>query len=474
MEDIQEAYFSMVTQSFGDLEKFRKEVHATPYEMARWLAVQDDLIKANVAGILDFVAEVRDFWEHVAPPIWMHTQEQQTLKAVFTGEIFPDAGQNPASMYGFYVDTVVLPDPFLKMADVLPLMSERKRVSEIARLGLQMLQFRDLALTIADPPLLVVLPDRFGLETDYQSSITDIAAPDAVYHASRLFGREFLDSADVVDFVTGFETPAEVVGAIRRSEYLLFDVDWRGTPVQQLQRYLSSSLALPGIDQPGLQLWMQIVGRMGQATDALIRSAEVGGVPVMHAPTSWRWFNWKLERGGGDEPSDRDLEHLHTVQALRTAAGNQFRWFGNVPPEALVAMRQEGALEEIRHMLSDGVAELAAASPTNFVATTNQVVGNLRLAFSDHQRAIREIEAKRWKFAGRDVSTFLVTGAVEIAAATTGNIPLALAGLVGGMFAKSVPDLLAYRRELRSNRKQLDSSPVGLLFARKPKPQRRK
>jgi hypothetical protein len=369
LEDIQEAYFARVVDAFGDLEKFRKEVQATPYEIAHWLESQDEIIEANATALLDFIEEIKDFWDHVAPPAWMQTQEQQTLKAVFSGEIFPDAGANPASMYGFYVDTVVLPDPFLKIADLMPIMSEKERVSEIARLGLQVLQFRDLALTHTDPPLLVILPDRFGLESDYQTSITDIATPDAVHHASKLFGREFVDSADVVDFVSTFKTPAAVADAIRRSEYLLFDTDWRGTPAEQIQRFVSSPFVVPDIDQPGVQLWAQIVGRMGQATDALIRSAEVGGVPVMHAPTSWRWFNWKLEHGGVDELSSEGQEHLHIVQALRTAAGDHFRWLGNIPAESLIAMRQEGALEDIRHLLSDGVAELAAAAPTNFVAT---------------------------------------------------------------------------------------------------------
>ena len=36
-------------------------------------------------------------------------------------------------------------------------------------------------------------------------------------------------------------------------------------------------------------------GRMAQATDISWKSASLGGVPLIDAPTSWQYYNWSLE-----------------------------------------------------------------------------------------------------------------------------------------------------------------------------------
>jgi len=332
-------------------------------------------------------------------------------------------------------------------------------------MALQVLQYRELALAPVSPPIVMILPDRFGLTEEYRQFVIEVAEPDAVKHASRLFRQSFANGEEVVDYVTRFTSPAEVAAAIARPELLLFDAEWTGTPEDQIARFYNSGFMPPQAVTPGLMVWSQILGRMGQATDALRRSAEAGGIPVMHAATSWQWLNWKLEYGS-DAYHPAGDDHMHIIRALQQASEREFKWLGNIPPAALVEMRAEGAINEIRAILSDGVAEIARAAPDNFVSTTHHVIGSLRVAFADHQRAIRALEQKKWKFAGRDLSAFLVVGSIEVAAAASGNplfgVGAALASL-GGL-TPTARELYQRMVEGKVQRDQIARSPVGLLF----------
>lgn len=103
---------------------------------------------------------------------------------------------------------------------------------------------------------------------------------------------------------------------------------------------------------------------MRQANDILLKSRNLLGTPLIDAETSWKYLNCKLEYDAALEPNE--LVPLHVVKGLQRVSQTDMEWIGSIPPRALIEMRREGALDEIRDMLSSGIGEVAEANPSNF------------------------------------------------------------------------------------------------------------
>jgi hypothetical protein len=84
---------------------------------------------------------------------------------------------------------------------------------------------------------------------------------------------------------------------------------------------------------------------MVQANDVLLRSQRFGGVPLIDAPTFWRYFTWKLEY---DNRSAYGLDATDTqvVAGLQVAAQGNMQWLGRIPSAALIELRKTGGIQE--------------------------------------------------------------------------------------------------------------------------------
>src|SRR5690606_4844108 len=127
----------------------------------------------------------------------------------------------------------------------------------------------------------------------------------------------------------------------------------------------------------------------------------LSGVLLIEAQTSWEYFNWKLEYNAAQKPDD--LTSLHMVKGLQHASETDEDWLGHIPPAALIEMRQQGAFEEIREVLSKGVNEIAVAKPDGYFRSSDQIVDNIRNAFDAHTKEIADLRAKGVRFAGHDL-----------------------------------------------------------------------
>lgn len=198
-----------------------------------------------------------------------------------------------------------------------------------------------------------------------------------------------------------------------------------------------------------------------QANDIIYSAASFGGTPLIDAPTSWRYFNWKLE---ADNAAAND-ESLHITQALiRPDEGEQ--WLGHIPANVLAALRKDGALGELRNILSKNVGEIIVDSPGEFEKSSKQVCQNLRDAFADHQKDLQEHLKKELKFAGYDFGSWLVCNGISIAAAFSLAAPVAVAGMAAAR-AIGVPTLKQLNEKaakLGIDHASLQSHPVAMLF----------
>jgi len=465
LKKIQEAYFERLTKMFGQPYELMLQANADPYRFASWFASDSTRVKETVQAIDEFVDGTHDFWENIAEPTWIHLEDSQDMKAVFTGEIFPDGRSNVVSSTGIYFDTTVLPDPFLRLAPMLSHMGESERVEEILRLGLQAMAYRDLALADLPTPLVAVLPDRHSLEDDYKEFVHHRAARDAIRHASGLFGRTFTELDELIDFLRRFKSSSDIVSVLARPGELVFATEWEGDLASHIDRYLLENASKLGISHPGQAVLFQLLTRFSQANDSFQRSRELRATPVLRAETSWLWFNWMLRNNAWIENSDTLVE-LHLARAMGTTVNSEISWLGNVPPAALIEIRKVGALDEIRHIMSAGISELVAARPENFHRTSDKVFDNLHSAFREHEAKLNEIRGKKWKFAGFDVGSFFVVGGIEMAAALTGlplfGVAAATASSLG--VVPTANDLKEKLGQIRKEGNVLSNTGVGILF----------
>jgi hypothetical protein len=270
-----------------------------------------------------------------------------------------------------------------------------------------------------------------------------------------------------MEYANDLETIDDVEKAGVDPSRVLFDTDWAGSLREQLQRAARHEIsALLGTQHPGLIVASQALGRMSTSNELLIKARRLNGTPLIDAPTSWRFFIWKLEYDAERVQGDAPAVDLHVLRGLQNLSENEMEWLGAVPPEALIEVRKVGALEEIRSILRRGVGELVELNPSNFHRTGDQVFDNIHAAFDDHKRKVRELRAKGWKFAGSDIGSWFVVGSLAVAAAATGLPAWGLAAIVADQLLdapklKDIPDSI---RKLADEATRIKQSPVGMLF----------
>ena len=465
LRQIQEAYFDRLQKIFGQPFEMMIEAKVDPYHFAEWFASDHGRVKDTIEIADDFVSGTLEFWENIFDPTWIHLEDSIDSRAVFTGEIFPDGQSNVVSSTGIYFDTTVLPDPFLKMAPVFAHMDEQERVTEILRLGLQVLQYRDLAIADVSKPLVAVLPDRHGLEENYRKFVHDRALDDTLTHAKRLFGKAFTNVEELQDFLKRFKTSSDIVASLKQPDELVFATGWHGSLSDHIDRFIVENGKKLGIEVPGQAVFLQLLTRFSQANDSYQRSRELRGTPIVRAETSWMWFNWML-RANAQALDDEALTGLHIARALGTTVKKEISWLGNVPPAALIEIRKTAALDEIRALLGMGIKELVDARPDNFHRTGDKVFDNLYSAFHAHEKQLDVLRMKKWKFAGLDVGSFFVVGGIEMTAALTG---LPLFGAAAAMASRlgvipTAKDLKEKFGKLKTEGAKLNSTGVGILF----------
>jgi hypothetical protein len=468
LAEIQIAYFMFLENNFGQFYQPMINKGLTPSDIATALSSSQATVDELSKIIPGFIQYVEKFWNQTGETARIHVEDLHTsLKGVFGGDLFPAHSQNLASKCGLYIDTLVLPDPFLRSRVLFDRLSPKQSVFYLIKHGLNLLQYKEVAIADISPPIVVILPDTTLIRDVEQSFIIDLGKRDAVVHAEKLFGRKFSGFDELMEYGSSLDTIDKASSSVVDESRLLFDTTWTGGVKEQLQRAVSHLQAdLLKSTHPGIILASSCAGRMGMINEHLIKSHRLRGTPIIEAPTSWKYFSWKLEYDADNAEHYYSLTDLHVIRGLQDLVGGQTEWLGCVPSKSLIEVRQSGAIEEIRAILNKGVEDLALVKPNDFHQTTDRVFSNIYLAFDDHKKKIAELTAKKWRFAGSDIGAWIVVGGLEVAAAATGLPVWGLASLAANQLTdipklKHIPKSI---RRLADESKSLNRSPVGLLF----------
>jgi len=467
LSEIQNAYFAFLEQNFGHFFQEMKKHDVTPHDVARHISSNISAVKELIAYLPNFLGVLKEFWENLGDVARIHVEDMHgMLKGVFGGDLFPSHNENIASKCGIYTDTIILPDPFMRSLDLFERWEPNKKAYYLIKHALNLLQYKELACADMTPPIVVVIPDRTALEKNEKDFIAQLGESDALIHAGKVFGRAFESIEDLMEFSSSLDTLDKLMPEIADPTRILFDTEWNESAEGQIARAMKDQHAqLLGTDNPGLIVASQAFGRMYTSNELLIKAGRMKGTPIIDAPTSWQYFAWKIEYDA--EHKERDnVRNLHVLRGLQALSENEMEWLGQVPHDALLEIRKIGALEEIRNILGKGIDELTKANPANFHRTSDQVFDNIHAAFEQHKKSINELKLKKWKFAGSDIGSWFVVGSLAITAAATGVPVWGIAAIIADQLlgAPKLKDLPESIKNLARESKELNNSPVGILF----------
>lgn len=464
LNEIQKAYFGFIEANFSPFYEMMIKANKDPQITAQFFS-QDPSHRQNLLkSIPEFLGHISELWSSCGDVAWDHLEDMNCLKLSHAGDLFPSYAHNVASKCGIYSDTIVLPCPFVRTLEMYDMWNEQQKVFYLIKHALSVLAYKDLALTELVNPIVVVLPEPKFFEEHEADFIQFLAESDCLKFAGNAFEREFESIEEAHDFFSTLDDKHKVLTAIKDESKLLADVSVGADVEKQLNELCNVPFSAMQKFNVGQIVLTNFLGRMGQANDALLKSRRIKGVPLIDAPTSWRYFNWKLQLDGSRLEHEQ-REHLHCSHALTSLDGTELSWLGDIPPTALIEIRQQGALEEIRDIMTSNIGTLIEASPDNFGQTTYQVYKNFQSAFDTHNQKLAELRGKKWRFAGVDIGSMICTGAIELAAVATGTPLFGFASWAAGQVLDTpkIRDIPQKYRDLVEEDKKLSNSPVGLL-----------
>lgn len=471
LSDISSAYFEFIEKNLGFIAKEAQDRKLDAGQFARLAHTSSQFVSDISPQIPGFIGALQEFWEGVSESAHYHIQDLQTSKAIYGGDLFPSYQRNISSTASLYIDTIVLSDPFWNSRHIFRNADSKTQIHFLVKHAINVLQYQKLAMATGNVPIVAFAPFRSSVDEHEEQFLKTISISDGLKHAEKLFGRNFSEADELWEYVTPLKTPDQVVAALVDPSRLLFDTEWTDSLEAQIKRSLDGdwSKTLGAASHAGQLVAGQCFGRMGQATDILLKSRYLSGIPLIDAPTSWEYFNWKLEYNSAIEPESN--VHLHMVKGLQRAASTDEEWLGNIPPEAIIEMRKVGAFDEIRSVLSNGINELSQSNPKNFFRSSDKIVENIRDSFERHMKEVRELRVKNIKFAGYDVGSMIVAGAIDIASIATGTPTFGAASFAVNQLVDSpkLREIPRRFRELRNANVELRKSPMGLLFQHKLK-----
>jgi hypothetical protein len=477
LRDIMAAYFDGLEQFFGAPYAQMKEHDATPAEIATDLASRDSILHAFEAKADEFFGAMAEFWERNRAVVDRYVADLKALKAVYGGDLFPSYQTgNIASSTGLYMDTIVIPDPVLRIADFRPWLNSKDVLYFAAKHSLNALTYRELALADVEPPIVVITSDPLTGNAPRVEHLKSLAGQDVLLHMEKIFGKSFSSEHELEEFLDQFSDLEQIATVTRDSRRVLFDSEWPNDVVEQFRkhteltgsRFTDESRSQIANRPPGLAIADILRGRFMQTNDIILSSQRLRGTPIVDAPTSWQYLLWKYEydivRAVG-RIAPPDSHDLLIAKALQSGRGDSTLNVLRASPKILIELRRNGALAEFREILRNGIEDITLARASDLDAVTNAITENINAAMLEHQAQMETLARSGVKWYGLEVAPMIVSASISIVGAATGNVALTTAGVVAGALGTpTLKDALRHGKKILGEYKYLRQSAAGILF----------
>ncbi len=470
MQEIQSTYMEMLSKYFEPVTRI-PELKKLPNEAAARVLSNDSEFLAYFDKTYDSIFEkLREFWSIFEDCVSFQLQDSKTFKTVFGGDIFPNDCADLVGSLGLYVDTLVLPDPLLRLANYKNVLDPQQLCYQTVKHGLSALSCKRFIEEWRDPPIVIFAPDPTALYPEKAEFVKVAGQRDVILHCSQMFERDFQDINTLLNFFDKIDSVDGLERVLRKSNLLLFDSEWTGSISENFSQFkidISNRVSANAAQMPvGMFIFTMLLGRMTQASDLVLKNAEVGGIPVIHAPTSWRYFLWKhefeLEKTYGTDTASGSL----VVRNLLNDKSDELRVLSGLPEKQLMTLRSNGAAAEIRQLLGSSVTPFGYSSRAETLVR-KELIASLESAFEEHSRVLDALARSNASFFGTTVTPFIATASLAVAALLGQNPYLGALSVLAAI--KPATGLFSEFSKISAETNRIYESPIGVLFRRKDK-----
>lgn len=473
---ILDPYFNWLEELFGKLANEARKHNVDPGEIAKdYLSIpkRKDSFYSNG---MDYVCDqIINYWSHSAPLINEALAATPGMKGRFGGDLGPQLHNQVFERTGLYFDTLIVPDPLLRVAS-MPSDAFKTKDYLLIKYGITQLLLKNVYFADVFPPIAVLVPEPELLaKTDHFSKLSDQAMIDTVVLVNDMFGREFDSFNETKDFFASLKTPTSAIRELKKPEKFFWDEDIELKASLQLDALTEGTYRdfdlkeLPTSAQGASFLLFTLHSRMMQINDLWHKCNLQGAHPIVSAPVSYHWLTYKLNEGQKLFAQHLELDQSLNLRLTNALLSQQLDWLGNLTLEQLIELRKKGYLRELRAVVSAGLDSLSRANLDNIDLITNQVDLNLSTELQKHQNELQDLQ-KSMKF---DLAVSVPSLLLSITAAIQPSIAplapdwaLALGGVVGATSLKSiVSSTIKYLQEHR----RLGRTPAGILWKAKKK-----
>ncbi|SEM81068.1 hypothetical protein [Paenibacillus sp. OV219] len=467
--ETQKAYFKVLDSFFGTVFNQMMEKGLNPHQVATVISKNKKIVHSFIEDHEALQEGLHELWQYYLPIIQAHLRRLKGVISVFGGDIFPSYSGSIARSAGLYVDTILVPDPMLRTTSFFKQMSPDKALYYLAKHALNALQYKELALAELDSPIIVFVPDETYLGENDFDLLDKQSQSDILEHLKEMFRVNFTDMDEADSFLQDLETTEDLFQKLVNEERMLFDTEWEHlTKTEQFVKWnRENSWAfnnIPGGGSIGFKVKFMVQSRMMQSKDIVNRALQYNGIPIVNAPTSWQYLLWSYQYSSNTPNSSSQVKNMLISNSLTKI---NYDIIGNLSDTALIKLRQENVLNELRELLSKGIEEISTADNTSFDEVTTSVFTNIQESFSKHEEEVQELKSRNKRFWGLNLTNSIVTVGLDIAAAATGNTKLGTisAALTGILGAPSFKEIFTDGGKLLEQNKKIKNSAVGILYS---------
>lgn len=472
--EIFQPYFRWLKDLLGNLAREASRHNVSPGAIAKDFLSLPRRRNSVLSNLDSYDAFIIDFWQTNHARVDALLSTQHGFKARFGGDIGPHWQDHLFERVGVYFDTVVVPDPMLRIARLPDVMQQKEYY--FLKYGIEQILLESVYLANVNPPLAVLVADHELMgETPNFQELSKIGELDSTLLTNWLYDVDLQDFDQARAFFGRFKSAKEAIEESAHPEVFFFAEDVPREKTVQLEALIKDSRLTSDENSLGMKfdspefLLSILMGRMMQSNDVLGRAQAQSAHPLMTAEVSFHWLATKIKLNQQFLSQELNTKAIWELNKTNALLSQNLEWMSNIPLEALIGLRKKGQLKELRSLINQEMHLLSEASLDNAGEVASQVDYNLATALVTHQAKLKALDEKyRTELAisgGTMLASIIAAFQPSIAAILPGWLP-AIGGLIGVSKLKDVVKAgIGYYR----GRKELRKSPVGILWEAKKK-----
>ena len=261
---------------FGRYHDEMRRLKLTPAAFASIIAADAETTDKVLRELDKQLDDIKSFWSTNYVQSVSSLSSSSSLTSVFGGNFFPTEDRSIVRSAGIYVDTIVLPEPLLRVGRNIGSVRRELLSAQVISNGIKALMYRDVIFLDKKTPLALILPEPNSLNQEVQELVSNLTDSSVISIASTIFQQGFSDTQAVMEFFANIGTSSEFISSVQQPNLLALRDDVSLSLEQQIAE-LEAGFNLGLDDQTGFSslghmIYGVFVGRIAQLTELLVKA----------------------------------------------------------------------------------------------------------------------------------------------------------------------------------------------------------